>query len=72
MTIFNRTDEDVDMLKDFTVSLLDAAGNVVWSQVVMESPKPSVTLAVPYNEGRFVKVQLNGKGELPLAEVIVK
>jgi alpha-L-fucosidase len=72
VVIYNRTDEDVEQLSDFTVTLLDAAGNVVWKSVQKDSPNPSLTIPVPDVEGRFVKIQLNGKGALALAEVIVK
>ena len=72
ITIYNRTDADVDQLKNFTVSLLDAAGNVVWKSVQKEVPTPMVKIHVDKKNGRFVKIQLNGKGSLTLAEVIVK
>ena len=72
ITIYNRTDEATDQLSDFTVSLLDRAGNVVWSKIQKDEVSPSLSLDVPGTEGRFVKIQLNGTGELTLAEVIVK
>ena len=72
ITIYNRTDADVDQLKNFTVSLLDAAGNVVCKSVQKEVPNPMVKIPVDKKNGRFVKIQLNGKGSLTLAEVIVK
>lgn len=72
ITIFNRTEADIEQLYDYTVSLLDAAGKVVWKSVQKESPNPSVTIPVSAKNGRFVKIQLNGIGALALAEVIVK
>ncbi|MDO7172498.1 alpha-L-fucosidase [Mariniflexile sp. AS56] len=72
ITIYNRTDIDANQLKDFTVSLHDAAGNVVWKSVQRQVPTPSVKIPVESKKGRFVKVQLNGTGALALAEVIVK
>ena len=72
IVIYNRTDEDVEQLSDYTVTLVDAAGNVVWNSVQKDSPNPSLTIPLPDVEGRFVKIQLNGKGALALAEVIVK
>ncbi len=72
ITIFNRTEADIEQLYDYTVSLLDAAGKVVWKSVQKESPNPSVTIPVSAKNSRFVKIQLNGTGALALAEVIVK
>ncbi|GAA3612796.1 alpha-L-fucosidase [Flavivirga amylovorans] len=72
ITIFNRTDADTEQLKDFTVTLHDAAGNVLWKSVQKDIPNPMVRINVPNIEGRFVKIQLNGNGALALAEVIVK
>lgn len=72
ITIFNRTDADMDQLSDYTVSVLDRAGNVVWRIVQKDTPNPSVIIPVAGKEGRFVKIQLIGTGALALAEVIVK
>ncbi|TGV04198.1 alpha-L-fucosidase [Flavivirga rizhaonensis] len=72
ITIFNRTDDAMNSLKDYTVSIIDAAGNTVWKSIQKEFPNPSKTLTVPHVKGRFVKIQLNGTGNLTLAEVIVK
>ncbi len=70
--IFNRTDDGIDQLSDFTVTLHDAAGKVVWKSVLDQAPHPAVKLEVPQKKGRFVKIQLNGRGALTLAEVIVR
>ncbi len=72
ITIYNRTDADVEQLSNYTVSLLDAAGNVVWNSIQKKHPNLSATMTMPDNRGRFVKIQLNGKGGLAIAEVIVK
>lgn len=70
--IFERTDNEMGQLRNFTVSVLDRAGNTVWSQVVKTIKGSSIEFELPKVEGRFVKVQLNGEGELLLAEVIVQ
>lgn len=70
--IFNRTDADSNHLKNFTVTLLNAAGKEVWKSVQKSSPTIFISIPVEAKKGRFVKIQLNGKGSLSLAEVIVK
>lgn len=72
ITIYNRTDADTEQLKDFVVTLHDAAGNVVWKSIQNEAPMPAVTIPVDSECGRFVKIQLNDNGALALAEVIVR
>jgi alpha-L-fucosidase len=72
ITIFNATDSSKVCLKDFTVSILDADKNQVWSSHQTSSANPSVSLPVDGKKGRYVKVQLNGTDHLRLAEVIVK
>ena len=72
ITIYNRTDAAMDQLSDYTVSLIDPAGNLVWDSVQRDFPDPSVTIPVDNKDARFIKIQLNGKGVLALAEVIVK
>ncbi len=58
--------------KRCTIRPVFTAGNVIWKKVVKETPNPSVTIPVDKAKARFVKIQLNGKGALTLAEVIVK
>lgn len=72
ISIFNRTEANTDQLRNYKVSLLDAAGNVVWKSIQKDAPNPSVSIPVSGVDSRFVKIQLQGKGELTLAEVIVK
>ncbi len=52
--------------------LLYTTGNIVWKSVKSKTPNPKVALPVSGVNGRFVKIQLNGKGALALAEIIVK
>jgi len=71
ITIYTSTDTYKDQLQNYTVTVLDAAGNEVWKSVQKTCPSPSVTLKVGKKQGRFVKIQLKGRGYLALAEVIV-
>jgi len=69
--IYNRTDKDMDALKDSQVSVLDAANKPVWSKQQAAAPNPAVTLDTGGVVGRYVKIQLAGTNNLALAEVIV-
>lgn len=69
--IFNRTDAATERLADFTVSILDGQGKIVWSKVQATRPNPSVSFDDINKTGRKVKVQLNGNNYLALAEVQV-
>jgi NedA-like, galactose-binding domain len=75
IVLWNRTDAVPERLTNFTVSVLDASNNVVWSQVydtAGEYPNPSQTITPPANTyGQKVEVQLNGTNYLQLAEVQV-
>lgn len=68
--IWNRTDCCADRLNNYTVSVLNASGTTVWSNVQSSSPNPRVTLP-PNIDGKIVKIQLNGTNNLSLAEVRV-
>ncbi|MFT2817536.1 glycoside hydrolase family 98 domain-containing protein [Leifsonia sp. A12D58] len=71
--IWNRTDAtDLDRLTNYTVSVRDAAGNVVWSSSQPERPYPSTLVSAAGAVGRYVQVQLNGTNFLSLAEVKVR
>ncbi|WP_226968105.1 alpha-L-fucosidase [Zobellia roscoffensis] len=70
--LFDRTDKHTDELKNFTVSIWDADEKEVWKSDEVNAASKTHTIAVPDIVGSFVKVQLNGKGSLALAEVIVK
>ncbi|TWT84448.1 Alpha-L-fucosidase [Planctomycetes bacterium CA13] len=72
ITIYNVTDDDQSVLSDFTISILDADGNVAWSSVEYDFPDPSMNINISRKTGQFVKIQLNSNGSLKLAEVIVK
>ena len=72
ITIFNRTDADMDKLSNYTVSVLDADKKEVWSSKQADFPNPSVKINVGGVKGQFVKIQLAGKGNLHIAEVIVE
>ena len=69
IVIHNRTDNCcVSRLSNYTVSVLNDSGNVVWSQSYSSAPTPSNTINI--NEtGRTVRVNVNGT--LSLAEVQV-
>ncbi|AUP80666.1 glycoside hydrolase, family 29 [Flavivirga eckloniae] len=71
ITIYNRTDVDQAHINDYTVSILDPAGNKIWSFAKKESSK-SMKIPAPKVKGRFVKIESNTKGTLALAEVIIK
>lgn len=72
ITIYNRTDTAMNQLSDFTVSVLDQDGKLVWESVQTDYPNPSLSIPVKKARGQYVKIQLNGEGALALAEVIVK
>ena len=72
ITIYNRTDAEMDRLSDYNVYVLGADGKKVWSSHQTTFPNPSVTLSTGCVTGRFVKIQLTGKSYLHLAEVIVE
>ena len=69
--IYNRTDAGMEILSNYTVSILDEQEGMVWESLQEQHPNPSVTIPVGGKVGRFVKIQLQGKGKLALAAVIV-
>lgn len=73
--LWNRTDYGPDRLSNFSVSVLDASNNVVWSNSFFTGggyPNPNLMIQPPAGvTGQIVKVQLNGSGILSLAEVQV-
>ena len=71
IVLFNRTNCCSERLNNFTVSVLDAAGETVFSQFVSNVPNPSLSINARGISGRQVRVQLNGTGTLSLAEVEV-
>jgi len=72
ITIYFRTDADAEKLSKYTVRILDANCKIVWSRSVQrEFPDPSVMIPVGKQQGRHVRITLDGKDQLALAEVIV-
>ncbi|WP_161634455.1 PA14 domain-containing protein, partial [Aquimarina pacifica] len=72
INIFNRTDSCcMDRLTNFTVSVIDASGNITFSQSFTSYPDPSITVNADGANGSIVKIQLNGTNVLSLAEVEV-
>ena len=72
ITIYNRTDAEMDRLKDYDVMVLDANGKVVWKSRQTDVPNPSATIKTGGITGQFVKIQLTGTAPLHIAEVIVE
>jgi hypothetical protein len=71
IVIWNRTDVAMERLSDFTVSVLDSSGKVLFSRTAAGPPKPSLAIPIPGVAGRSVQVQLNGTNYLHMAEVQV-
>jgi len=75
IALFNRTNCCSTRLSNFTVSVLDDAGSVVWSQLYVDTPSPSLTIPLTAT-GKTVRVSLDGVATntnvvLSLAEVQV-
>ena len=72
IVIYNRTDCCRDRLSNYTVSILNGAGEIVFSRVFAETPNPINSIDIGGVVGSAVRVQLNGSGNpLSLAEVQV-
>ena len=72
IVVFNRTDDCcTSRLSNYTVSILDANGQTVFSQFFSETPNPSNIVNVGNVVGTTVRVQLAGANPLSLAEVQV-
>ncbi|RVU83719.1 hypothetical protein EOL70_15450 [Leucothrix sargassi] len=70
IVVYNRSDNCcVGRLSNFTVSVLDDSGNVVWSQLYADAPSPSLAIDLDVT-GKTVRVELEGN-RLSLAEVQV-
>lgn len=74
--IFGRTEEDLTVLRDFTVTVFSALGAVTYTNGFAANPGEQVLTAfdVMFTKavlGRYVEVVLNHKGYLALAEVEV-
>ena len=66
--LFNRTNCCSNRLSNFTVSVLDEQGSVVWSELYEDYPSPSLSIDLSVT-GKTVRVSL--EGILSLAEVQV-
>ncbi|MBU2950953.1 sulfatase-like hydrolase/transferase [Tamlana agarivorans] len=72
IVVYGRTDACcIARLSDFTVTVLDANRNVVYSQSFTAYPDPSVTLNAGNIAGQIVQVKINGTNALSLSEVEV-
>jgi hypothetical protein len=74
LTIFGRTDDCCNTrMSDYTVYVLNSAGDTTYSQSSTSPPKPSVTFNTGGIQGSIVKVQMNVPDSivLNLAEVQV-
>ncbi|MFB9057862.1 T9SS type A sorting domain-containing protein [Mariniflexile ostreae] len=70
--IFNRTDSCCRVnMSNFTVSVINSSGTIVYSKTYAAYPNPSVTVDTGGVLGQIVKIQLNGETPLTLAEVQV-
>jgi hypothetical protein len=73
ITLINRPDGCGDRLQNFTISVIDAAGNTVWSQVYNEPTYTGqyLTFHTGNISGEYVRIQKNDSNYLHLAEVQV-
>ena len=72
INVYNRTDDCcLSRLSNFSVSVLDDNGQIVFSSNFVDPPDPSISIDVGGVAGSTVRVQLNGSNPLSLAEVQV-
>ena len=71
ITIYNRTDTAKENLKQYWITVLDDKGETVWKSYQETYPDPSVTLTLGGVTGRTVKIQLDDKTSLYIAEVVI-
>lgn len=71
ITIYTRTDKAPETLKDFRVTVLNEQGRPVREIHAEDTPMPSTSFPTNGVKGRVIKVQLEGRGALHLAEVVV-
>lgn len=69
INVFNRTDRHSSRLSNFTVSIMDGNGDVIYSKNIINYPELSVAIDPKGATGQRVRVQLDGDGILSLAEV---
>lgn len=70
--IYNATDSSKVFLTDFKVSILDNNRDEIWAVNIADSPNPSISIQTDGQEGRFIRIMLNGTNYLRIGEVIVK
>ncbi len=72
INLYNRTNSCcITRLSNFTVSILDENGAIVFSSFFADSPNPSISIDVGGITGKTVRVQLEGTNFLSIAEVQV-
>lgn len=72
VTIYNRTDDGAARQVKYRVSLLDEMLKIICStDVACTYPQPFVTVAFDQQKARHIRITLDGKDQLALAEVIV-
>lgn len=71
ITIWNRTNCCGTRLSQFTVSILDASRTTVFTRSYTTAPSPSRDISVGGVSGKYVRVQLDNRNPLSLAEVQV-
>lgn len=70
--IFGRTDAGAPKECKYKVYLLDDKQQITWKKhVKSESPHSAITIAAKQNKARYIRVTLEGRAQLALAEVIV-
>lgn len=73
ITIYFRTDDGAEIEEKFYISLINDAGQVVLKRhFERKHPKTSITIPVDNIPAKYVRVTLQGKHQLALAEVIVE
>ncbi|MEO0473685.1 MAG: T9SS type A sorting domain-containing protein, partial [Bacteroidota bacterium] len=72
IVIWNRTDCCSNRLGNFTVSLENTSGGIIWQQTLTSEPNPSLTLDAGGASGRIIRISQNlANTVLSLAEVQV-
>lgn len=68
INIYNRA-ENRQTLSNFTVSVTNSNGMLVFSKTYSEYPDPLIVINTPNISGKKIKIQLNNVGTLSIAEV---
>ena len=72
ITIYNCTDIYKPLLRNFTVEVWDAGGNVVWESHQKACPDTFLKLRTGGVKGQYVHIKVHERSQLALAEVIVE